>query len=1036
MRNLYLFVMAAGYVLLSVGTVIGADYYVDARTGADGNSGASPLTAWKTITHALASVSGTAGDPATIYIAAGTYSPSENDESFPLQMKSYVSLIGEGADTVILDAEDTAYHVIYCAEVDHLTIEDLTFMGGSANGSGTDGKGGGALFAACSDVIVQYCTISENRAWMGGGIHCDVRAAIWLEGCLVSDNSSFPDSYGYSYGGGVGILKSSPTLIHCTIEGNSAVIGAGVVCDNSSSRIAWCLILDNWCIPDPSGGSSGGGIRLSEASPLIEDCTFSLNFAIRGGAIQTAYSYFDIRRCKFKSNEALSGAGIHIWGGGGDIVSSEFVNNFADWGGGISANDCLPTVKNSLFALNVASYLGGGMYVDNEALPFISNCTFDSNSAGESGGAVVCVNDSAATLENSILWANGSEIALGSGGSASVSNCCVYGGYPGDNNISDGPLFATGPNGDYYLSCVAAGQDEDSPCIDAGNDTAANCELDCLTTRTDGVPDSWMVDLGYHYPSDATGELAIYCYLNDENFAPGDTLIAHVEVDNAGPEAAVDVYVAIVLPDGAIMCFTGGSFVMGLYPWFSDITLVEGFMSGALTAFETPVPGGMDGDYLFAAALTEPGTLTYSAGPCIYAFSIQAPWLRAIAGPLPTIGWDAAQAPVRDGEHCACCDRMSSTSRWRNVTGQGWLNRNGHSVEATWAEMLGEVLGCQVDHADPNHLVAEYLERQLEHISRRRGGEQFVARPGYSSTLVACPQPTTLQETIALISIVFESRKHCLDYCMNDSNCPNATTAQRCASYCDCMMKWCLYGAYCVGWDPENAVWRHGGDPSSDEFIRGLGRALGEFCVASSVSEETSISWYNQDSEWVTLDSGQACDDAEMSWEWDVWTDENSCYEAWLLEDKVTGELGKLCWYDGCNEYEWLTAVQPAKWHWIRDSRTACWLWAPADEECPDRRRLHYGRYTNSGQNWWASNTYLRAYYDAYPELQYSSDFPMDMVGPGKLFDPGLRPLWGSFLFEYDVMLKMYGYDYENLARDLSKLFTYCGSTSDAHETW
>ncbi len=625
MRKLCLWVVAAACVLLAIGAVLAADYYVDADNGSDANTGASPLVAWKTISHALASVNGTAGDPATIYIAAGTYSPSENGESFPLQMESYVSLSGEGANTVILDAEESAYHVIYCAQVDHLTIEDLTVKGGEASGSGTDGKGGGLLFAACSDIIVQYCTIGENSAWLGGGVHCDARAAVWLEGCLISENSSIPDAYGYSYGGGLGIFRSSPTLIHCSIESNSAVIGAGLVCDDSSSRIAWCDFLENSCIPDPDGGSWGGGVRLTEASPLIEDCTFTRNSASRGAAIQTVDSFFSIDRCEFRDNEADSGAGIHIWGAGGDIVSCEFVNNFASWGGAISANDCLPTVKNCVFALNVAQYTGGGMYVDNEAQPFITSCTFYSNSAGVFGGAVGILNNSSATFENSILWANGTEMDLQEDCSASVSNCCVYGGYPGHNNISDDPLFATGPDGDYYLSCVPAGQDEDSPCIDAGNDTATNCELDCLTTRTDEVPDSWMVDLGYHYPTDAAGEPAVYCYLNDENFAPGDTLIAQVEIDNPGPAVAVDVYVAIVLPDGAIMCFTGGSFALGLYAWFSDITLVEGFASGVVTAFETPVPGGMDGNYLFAAALTEPGTLTYLAGPCIYAFTIQTP---------------------------------------------------------------------------------------------------------------------------------------------------------------------------------------------------------------------------------------------------------------------------------------------------------------------------------------------------------------------------------------------------------------------------
>ncbi len=47
---------------------------------------------------------------------------------------------------------------------------------------------------------------------------------------------------------------------------------------------------------------------------------------------------------------------------------------------------------------------------------------------------------------------------------------------------------------------MAAGQGTDSPCVDAGNDTAANLYLGTLTTRNDEVPDAGIVDIGYHYP--------------------------------------------------------------------------------------------------------------------------------------------------------------------------------------------------------------------------------------------------------------------------------------------------------------------------------------------------------------------------------------------------------------------------------------------------------------------------------------------------------------------------------------------------------
>ncbi len=69
----------------------------------------------------------------------------------------------------------------------------------------------------------------------------------------------------------------------------------------------------------------------------------------------------------------------------------------------------------------------------------------------------------------------------------------------GDGNISEDPLFIDISGRDFHLSHVAAGQGEDSPCIDAGSDTASNLGLDARTTRTDGVTDSGTVDLGYHY---------------------------------------------------------------------------------------------------------------------------------------------------------------------------------------------------------------------------------------------------------------------------------------------------------------------------------------------------------------------------------------------------------------------------------------------------------------------------------------------------------------------------------------------------------
>ncbi|MHC4543549.1 MAG: right-handed parallel beta-helix repeat-containing protein, partial [Planctomycetota bacterium] len=64
-------------------------------------------------------------------------------------------------------------------------------------------------------------------------------------------------------------------------------------------------------------------------------------------------------------------------------------------------------------------------------------------------------------------------------------------------NIAEDPLFVAG----YYLSHTATGQLVDSPCIDAGSADANDPDigLDTRTTRTDGVNDVNVVDMGYHY---------------------------------------------------------------------------------------------------------------------------------------------------------------------------------------------------------------------------------------------------------------------------------------------------------------------------------------------------------------------------------------------------------------------------------------------------------------------------------------------------------------------------------------------------------
>jgi len=86
---------------------------------------------------------------------------------------------------------------------------------------------------------------------------------------------------------------------------------------------------------------------------------------------------------------------------------------------------------------------------------------------------------------------------------------------PDNRNVTADPRLVAG----YYLSQIASGELIDSPCVDAGSADAndPNIALDTYTTRTDGVPDANIVDMGYHYERGLTQYQLTVTVLEDPN---------------------------------------------------------------------------------------------------------------------------------------------------------------------------------------------------------------------------------------------------------------------------------------------------------------------------------------------------------------------------------------------------------------------------------------------------------------------------------------------------------------------------------------
>ena len=85
-------------------TPVCADLYVS-PTGNDTNDGLTDETPLKTIQYAIMKIQSDSTQTHTIHLASGIYSPSLNQQFFPIGMRGSVSLIGDSLSHPILDAE-------------------------------------------------------------------------------------------------------------------------------------------------------------------------------------------------------------------------------------------------------------------------------------------------------------------------------------------------------------------------------------------------------------------------------------------------------------------------------------------------------------------------------------------------------------------------------------------------------------------------------------------------------------------------------------------------------------------------------------------------------------------------------------------------------------------------------------------------------------------------------------------------------------------------------------------------------------------
>jgi Secretion system C-terminal sorting domain len=247
-RYNYGIVDIGAYELQGTAAVADAVLFVNASAPAGGD-GATWATAFNSLQYAL-TLAASCIDVKEIWVAAGTYTPSNTDATKSFAMVSNVKIYGGFAGTEATVAErdwvnnrsilsgeigttsltDNCYHVIKNTNVSNAVLNGFSIERGYAFAGGINNFGGGIYNSGVSgNTFFENLYFNLNRANGGGAIY-NTTSPVKIINCVFDANGAF------NFGSGGAIYNaSSRAIIHnCVFNANTADAGAGAVQNISS----------------------------------------------------------------------------------------------------------------------------------------------------------------------------------------------------------------------------------------------------------------------------------------------------------------------------------------------------------------------------------------------------------------------------------------------------------------------------------------------------------------------------------------------------------------------------------------------------------------------------------------------------------------------------------------------------------------------------------------------------------------------------------------------------------------------------------
>ena len=238
----------------------------------------------------------------------------------------------------------------------------------TVNGTITGGKKGGIRITD-ADITLNEVAVTENTTDDNGGGIFIKNGTLNITGGAVTKNKAAGklESYTTDNGGG-------------TIKGMYG--GGGIYARNSSVTLNDVSISDNEQTDSPH---HAGGILVYYGDLTMDGCTIEKNHTVGcGGGVYILHTNSKISNSYIENNTAVNGAGIYVY----DAVDHAEEN---------CTGDHAHLITGSTISGNIASTIGGGMYLSTTSNLTLRNSKLLKNDGATQGGAIVAY--SAGTIE-------------------------------------------------------------------------------------------------------------------------------------------------------------------------------------------------------------------------------------------------------------------------------------------------------------------------------------------------------------------------------------------------------------------------------------------------------------------------------------------------------------------------------------------------------------------------------------------------------------------------------------------------------------